>query len=80
MFTIRLYKIGHKVPQVVSPTTVETLAEAEIIALDRAEREFNIAPLELVYIEDLDYYVYNEDTRIARLTINPVYAKRSVQK
>ncbi len=80
MFTIRIYMSGHKVPQVVSPTTVETLAEAEIIALDRAEREFSIAPLELVYIEDLDYYVYSTEQRIGRLTIQPIYAKRSVQK
>lgn len=75
MFTIKLYTNGSKVPRLVTATMVETLTEAEIIAKDRAEREFNLQDLELVYIEDLDYYVYSSETRIGRLTILPIYEK-----
>jgi len=75
MFTIRIYSIGCKIPELTTTTRVETLTEAEIIALDRAERIFRITNMELVYIEDLDYYVYSHGIRIGRLTIQPIYTK-----
>lgn len=80
MFTISIYKLGSKIAQAVIPTVVETLAEAEIIALDRAERIFGVVDIELVYVEDLSYYVYSPDYRIGRLTIIPVYAKKGIRK
>lgn len=75
MFTIRVYKIGDKAPCCVAPTTVETLAEAEIIAAEVACKEFGITNVEIVYIEELDYYVYSPDIRLGRLTIQPIYEK-----
>lgn len=75
MFTITITKLDCKKDNVSYPSLVETLAEAEVIALSKAEIVFGINELELVYIEDLDYYVYDEFERIARLTIQPIYAK-----
>ena len=75
MFTIRIHKVGCKVEHLVTSTTVETLAEAEIVAINLCRKEFASLRLDLVYIDELDYYAYYEDTRIARITINPVYKK-----
>lgn len=80
MFTIRLYSIGKKVCEACFPVYVETLAEAELVALDKIVKRMQGFDVELVYIEDLDYYVYVGGYRVGRLTIKPHYEKRGITK
>ena len=62
------------------PAYVETLAEAELIALDGIAKRSQGYEIELVYIEDLDYYVYVGGHRVGRLTITPYYEKKGITK
>lgn len=75
MFTITINSLDHKLDKIVRSTPVETLNEAEIFAIGAIIDLFGFSTIELVYIEDLDYYVYDEESRIARLTILSIYEK-----
>lgn len=80
MFTITIYELGNKKSILVKTTVLETLAETEILAVRVADHVFGVTGLELVYIDDLDYYIYSSECRLGRLTIQPIYTKRSVKK
>ena len=80
MFTIRFYKIGKKVCECCIPAYVDTLAEAEIFALNKQAKWSQGYEVEIVYIEDLDYYVYVGGHRVGRVTITPFYNKKGITK
>lgn len=73
MFKITMYKLGNEPDYCEFQTTMEYLVDAEIIAQVRATQVFGVTTAELVYIEDLDYYVYIDHLRIGRVTIKPIY-------
>lgn len=75
MFTITIQRLEHKNDNIKRFPHVDTLYEAEILTLEYVEYYLGLVDTELVYIDDLDYYVYSGDVRIARVNIKPIYEK-----